>query len=138
METYIPKIHKEKCHTYVEMLIEAEECPLCKKVMIEKATRGIFPYYVAIDQEAQAKKSDIVFKSQTKVDDSNICENCKSEGKADFLCALCNERKTTDKIQESIGDPAEFLCTDCYESVSAKEWSIAKKELYDSHRYDFE
>ena len=59
-------------------------------------------------------------------------------GKADFLCALCNERKSTDKIQESIGDAPEFLCKDCYDTVSAKIWDDKLDELQEAHRYDYE
>lgn len=140
MENYTPKIHKDG--RYVEMIIQAEKCPICKKVMIKKVKEytldNLFPVNWQMNQEAQAKRAGIVFKSTTKVDDENICEECEKAGKADFLCALCNERKSTDKIQKSIGDAPEFLCKDCYDTVPAKIWGDKLNELQEAHRYDYE
>lgn len=140
MENYTPKIHEDG--RYVEMIIQAEKCPICKKVMIKKVKEymldKLFPAYWKMNQEAQAKRAGIVFKSTTKVDDENICEECEKAGKADFLCALCNERKSTDKIQESIGDAPEFLCKDCYDTVPVKIWDDKLNKLQEAHRYDYE
>jgi len=140
MENYTPKIYEDG--RYVEMIIQAEKCPICKKVMIKKVKEymldKLFPTYWQMNQEAQAKRAGIVFKCTTKVDDENICEECEKAGKADFLCALCNERKSIDKIQESIGDAPEFLCKDCYDTVPAKIWDDKLDELQEAHRYDYE
>lgn len=140
MENYTPKIHEDG--RYVEMIIQAKKCPICGKVMIKKVKEymldKIFPAYWQMNQVSQAKRAGIVFKSTTKVDDENICEECEKSGKADFLCALCNERKSTDKIQESIGDAPEFLCKDCYDTVPAKIWDDKLEELEEAHKYDYE
>lgn len=135
MENYTPKIHK---HGQVEMLIQGEECYLCKRVMIPKDDCDLFPRYFKVSQEAQMKNAGIVFKSIVKVDDMSICQVCADEGKADFFCALCKDRKSTDKIEKSIGDPPEFLCKDCYNTTTAKIWDNALKELEMKHRYDYE
>lgn len=136
MEKYIPKIHEGG--RYVEMLLEAKKCKCCNKVMITKETNNLFPMYYAINQEAQMKAAGLVYITSTLVDDEPICIECEQSGKASFLCALCEERKTTDKKQESFGDPAEFLCKDCYESVPAKKWDEKVDELRESHYWDFE
>jgi len=60
------------------------------------------------------------------------------KGKASFVCTLCNERRTSDQVQERFGDPPEFLCKICYSSVSALKWDQKNKELNEAHRYDFE
>ena len=40
------------------------------------------------------------------------------------------------KIQDQFGDPSEFLCSDCYETVSAKEWNNIENILIEKHIYD--
>jgi hypothetical protein len=135
-KNYIPKIFSDR--RYVEMAIEADECPLCDKIMIKKTSEhGVFPIFITMNQEHQAERAGIVFKSSTQVDDYYICQECEKSGKADFLCALCNERKSSDKVQERVGDPAEFLCKDCYEIVSAKTWEKKLDELHEEHKWDY-
>jgi len=137
MENYTPKVHENG--RYVEMLIEAKKCECCEKIMVAKLSYySIFPKYVRINQEAQMKAADFVYSTSTLVDDEPICLECEQAGKADFLCAMCDERKTTDKKEKSFGDPAEFLCKDCYETKPAKVWDEKVDELQDAHRYDFE
>lgn len=75
--------------------------------------------------------------TNTLVDDEPICIECEQAGKSDFLCALCKERKRSNKKQESFGDPSEFLCTDCYETKPAKIWDEKVDELVEAHRYDY-
>lgn len=137
MKDYTPKIIENR---FVEMLIQGDECQTCQSLMIKKIKKseGLFPMYHALNQESQAKNAGIQFIGNIKVDDEYICEKCEKEGKADFLCALCEERKSTDKIQEIIGDPAEFLCTDCYNTVPASIWTNKLKELLEDHQYDYE
>jgi len=100
--------------------------------------RSIFPTYHEIDFEHQVKIAAWEIMSDIKVDDKYICQGCADSGKANFLCALCNERKSSNKKQESFGDPPEYLCRDCYESISAKTWDDKEKELSEEHRWDSE
>ena len=104
----------------------------------EKERGKLFPMYIKIDQKAQMKEAGLVYQTSIFVDDEPICEECEKLGKADFECAICEKRHTTDKIEESIGYPPEFLCKNCYETVSAKEWNEKYDELLKDHRYDFE
>lgn len=53
------------------------------------------------------------------------------------MCALCNKLRKG-KPQEAIGDPPEFMCTPCYETVPAKIWIAKRDALWEEHRYDFE
>ena len=108
--------------------------------MIEKASNNMFNHYLYTDnsQESQMRRAGLVFKTDIQVDGYLICDECVKAGKADFLCALCNTRKSTDKIQESIGDPPEHLCKDCYNTVTAKVWEKKYTELLKSHTYDYE
>lgn len=142
METYKPNIIREKSgHIYVEMLVEAKECHLCKKVMIKEGCPltcgGSFPNYQNLDIKKQAENVGMTFISDLEVDDKPICIECKEAGKADFLCAICKERKLTDRVHKSFGlYNIDFLCEDCYETVPAKTWEEKEDQLYSAHRYD--
>ena len=142
LDNYTPQIiFSELGKTpYGKVLVELEKCPICGKYMLDSrdAKYGLFPKYVDIKIEKQMERAGWVQRSCVKVDDNDICFECAEAGKADFLCALCKDRKPTDKVEESIGDPPEFLCTDCYESVPAKTWNAALHELRKSHCYDYE
>ncbi len=136
MESYTPKIIKGT--SYVEMLIQGEECCLCHKIMISKLEYGygVYPKYFKLGQEAQMKLGGLVYKTQTRVDDHSICHECNEGGKATFRCYLCGLDHTTDKIKETYGDPPEFLCVGCYEITPAKKWHEACEYLYNEHRFD--
>ena len=138
MENYTPKIVENTHVVYLEMVVEAKKCHLCKKIMLPKTDRGVFPNYIHMNQDAQMGRAGFVYSTNTEVDGECICIECKDAGKVDILCALCNERKPSDKEQESFGYPPEYLCKDCYETKPAKVWEEKCDELRDSHRYDFE
>ena len=138
MENYVPKIVENTHVVYLEMVVEATKCHLCKKIMLPKTNRGVFPNYIHMNQEAQMKAAGLVYSTNTLVDNEPICLECEQGGKADFLCAMCEERKISDKKQKQFGDPAEFLCKDCYETKPAKVWDEKVDELQEAHRYDFE
>ncbi len=143
---YIPEVIDDN---YVKFLSVVGRCRICNvlKLLItrEQANRlyrgdtHLFPVYCKADLIAQMKRASIVFSSEIKDKDGYlICEDCAKKGKATFICALCEKEKASDLKQESFGDTPEFLCKDCYNTVSAKVWDKKVKELYDSHRWDFE
>jgi len=118
--------------------VRAEKCELCGRVMIPKAPSGIYANYFEDTQEEQAKRKKLQFISDIKVDGKYICQDCADKGKADFLCVMCKERKQSDKKEISFGDPKEYLCTDCYETVPAKDWDLKVDEMENLHRWDYE
>ena len=95
---------------YALMMVQLSKCPICEKLMlyIPKLLALPFPAFYKITAKAQAE------------------------------CALCETRKPTSKIQESIGRPSEKLCTDCYKSVPAEQWLKKMEDLEEHHRYDYE
>ena len=136
MEKYTPKIIDDH---HVEMLIHANPCRICKRIMIEKDKGNLFAHEFFNAQDSQMHSAGLVFESNIKIEGHYaICQKCADAGKADFLCALCNTRKKTDKIQESIGDPPEHLCKDCYNTITANVWEKKVDELIETHRYDYE
>ena len=139
LENYCPHLLEGN---WAEMLVELKKCHICGKFMLPDYhnyfAKSIFPTYFPIDFDAQLKKAGWGKMSDIKVDDEYICQECAKAGKADFLCVLCKQRKPTDKEKESFGDPPEFLCSDCYETIPAKVWDEKVEELHGLHRYDFE
>ena len=68
------------------------------------------------------------------VDD--ICTQCAAEG-VTFKCSACKETRNADQLYEAIGDPADFLCLPCYETVPAKKWDELMKQLRQQHQHDY-
>lgn len=142
---FVPQIIKPFADdriVYLAMLIEAEICPICQKIMTRAGKSffngGNFPNAMSYNFDTQIKNAGVVVMSKIQVDDHCICIECANAGKADFLCALCNIRRPTDQVQESFGEPPEYLCKICYETVPAKQWDMKTSELYSQHQYDFE
>lgn len=137
IESFKPIVVLEK---YGLMLIELKKCYVCHKHMIRRddSWTSPFPRWVVNTLESQAKRADWVIQSTVKVDDNYICLDCERAGKADFKCYLCKNRYSSTNIEERFGDPPEFLCKHCYETVSAKIWDKTNDYLLSIHKHDFE
>ena len=140
IDNFIPEVIKEENHPiYGLVLVQLNPCSLCKKFMLSANIQNrCFLLYYKNDIEHQISRAGWVEQSNIKVDDKYICRECEREGKADFLCSLCKQRKSTKKIEDSFGDPPEFLCKDCYETIPAKIWNEKRNKLQKIHRWDFE
>jgi hypothetical protein len=140
MEIFTPKKISSKIATFG---VEVRRCSKCNKDMVSDSCPSFgfetstFPTWNQNDFKAQAARGGFVIMSNIKVDDNYICTTCEENGLADFLCAMCKERKPTTKQQESFGDPQEYLCSDCYGKVPAKKWDEKVDDLLKAHRYDF-
>ena len=136
VEEYVPKIYGDR---YVEMLLEGTKCFSCGKMMLRKPHNDNFPIYIHANQKSQMKRAGLVFISHSKIEEHPICIECEKEGKASFKCSLCNTEKPSNKLKESFGIIAtDYLCIDCYESVSAKVWEEKNEEFQEVHKYDYE
>lgn len=139
-QLYKPKIIDNR---YAAFLVELKKCSICSCFMVVKPSqqfyeKNTFPIYHKLDFKTQADRAHLHIVSNIKIDNEFICIKCAKDGKATFLCALCNKRKSSNKEKEIFGDPPEVLCIDCYETVSAKIWDDKCKILNAQHRYDFE
>jgi len=121
MNHYVPDIIEDR---YARFLLALEKCPTCHQYMVVRPhkAKDTFPRYYKLTFDGQAKAADLVIQSDSQANNKYICEDCAKAGKAYFVCALCEKEKSSDKIQGRIGDPPEYLCTDCYKTVSAQEW----------------
>lgn len=137
---YVPSIFAQAGQTYAEMLVELSPCPGCGLLMldVDKQRDRAFPRWYLADVDAQLKRANWRRIGTGRINDDRICTQCTSEGRGSFDCALCNERRPSDQIKESFGDPSEYLCKVCFETRTAKEWADKHEALYDRHRYDFE
>lgn len=121
---------------YATMLVQLERCPTCSRPMIPAKVKRPFPQYVFANAEAQARRAGWGQESTARKDDEVICTDCARKGLSSFTCALCEEERSSDLIQESFGDPPEHLCSECYSTVSAEKWDRARDDLNQKHRYD--
>lgn len=136
LEKYVPEVVDD---SHAKMIVRLSKCKTCGHFMVAKPGRThTFPQYHALQFEAQAKRAGFKIQSHVKVDDNYICFYCLVNDQAKFLCSLCRQRKASSKEQYHYGDPAEFLCTDCYDTVSAKVWEEAVKQIEHDHQYDFQ
>lgn len=140
LESFKPKVVSD---SYGTMLVELSICYICKKKMVASPEKrrfgqGTFPAYHMITFESQLKSAGWEELSSVCVDNNSICKSCNDSGKATFQCSLCADRKTTDMIESSFGDPPEYLCNRCYETVPAKKWAEMVSKITKEHMHDFD
>ena len=140
---FIPTLIELDGTTYGLMVVGLKACPKCQRYMVaayipKGMWHSVFPLFYKINFPEQVRRAGWVIESDVQVDNKYICKDCEKAGLADFECSLCRQRKPTSKIEERFGDPPDFLCSDCYESVTAKVWDDAVKDLREEHRYDYE
>lgn len=136
MESYKPQIIEGR---YATFLVQFLKCPLCQQPMIveEPERNSPFPMSYKINYESQAHAAGFRIRSKVVSNDKHICTVCAESGKGGFNCYLCKQYKESAKLEQSFGDPPDYLCTDCYATVPAKEWDEIVDRLYDLHQYDF-
>jgi len=125
--------------TLATMVVYLKPCPTCAKLMIRLSDGGpfqLFPYDLSF--KSQVERAGWVYVSDAEVDEKRICHECKAAGRASFVCAMCKETRRMDQEEESFGEPAERLCSVCFETVTAKVWAAKVRELREDHRWDFE
>lgn len=132
MKPYTPTLYYDR---YALMLIEVRRCPICGKWMLPD-TRNPFPTAPDASKETQLKNAGWVKEGRCNINGGYPCVEC--EQSATFVCALCGKEQPGSEIEESFGDPPEYLCKTCYGNVSAKDWAEKKAELRESHRWDFD
>jgi hypothetical protein len=113
-------------------------CPICAAYMIDKF-RDTRTVAMGTSLKEQIERAGIHYISASRDEEGNlICDVCAHAGRATFRCDLCQVVRDTDKIEEVFGDPPSYLCSVCFETVSAKTWEKACESLHERHRYDFE
>jgi|GEM_PF-6517543 len=141
LETFTPSIFLESPGraAYALMLVEAERCAECHEVMVAKWNGRPFPHYCMVTFERQLKRAGWELQSSaTNEQDEHLCQSCEKAGKATFRCACCGKVYSTSLIKRSFGCPADHLCMQCYEAISAHRWDAECERLDEKHRWDFE
>ncbi len=124
---------------YGVMLVQLQTCGHCNRPCLRTHggnRGGVFPDWFAIDRGAQLRKADWGMLSSTcNAKGARLCDECAKEHGA-FRCVLCKQERLG-KPQESVGDPSEYLCTPCFETVPAKTWTDELARLEEAHRWDY-
>lgn len=120
------------------MAVALETCPTCGKWMIHPrhSNADLYNHNAPADQ---IHRAGWVLRSDARVNNHTICQDCKLGGKAIVVCSLCNQSRPTTEIQEAIGSfGTSYLCNHCYQTMPAATWDRKKEELEREHRYDDE
>lgn len=120
------------------VLIELRRCPSCGKPTYQPIASA-FPLFVLSNLQAQATRAGWKPISTLKDGDDFLCQECASAPDRTFLCAFCEQRRPATLLKKTIaGDPPEYACRVCYETLTAAEWHERIDDAYDRHRWDFE
>lgn len=149
LSAYVPQIIRRRDPdgaAFVTFAMYCEACAICKRLMYvdsDAYRTSMAPLQLGITIREQAQRAGMVpHGSAEDARGRDICAECQAAGLARFRCWLCRQERTTDQLQERFGDPQErtpdYLCTVCYQSVSAARWEQAVAELEKEHRYDYE
>ncbi len=138
METYTPQVIDEQT---ISVAIKYSKCPICQKNMVSglRNQYGGHPFPVGQNKlGSQIERIGFVFSSDT-TDKNNevICVECSQAGLSSFVCFLCKEERTSNECKDTYGEPPEYLCHRCHETVTAKVYDQARDTLYAKHKYDF-
>jgi hypothetical protein len=144
MAKYVPQvIVDDEDYTIVSFALKVDKCVICKSLTMAKITHySYFPFpnrWIG-DQEDQMTAAGIrpLGGHTYHPEDGPICNVCAEQGLGRFLCAGCGLERAVSHQKERIGDPPEFLCMTCYETMPAKRWNEIKNELNERHKYDWE
>lgn len=138
MKPYTPTLYYGR---YAMMLVELDVCPVCNRLMMPNhgiSRHSLFPTAPNASEEMQLKNAGWVRSGRTWLNGQYVCEECERNGRVLFICEICGKEQSCDEVQESFGDPPEYLCKGCYATVSAKEWDEKARGLRESHRWDFD
>ena len=138
MKTFIPTLAPEYGRNCATMLVELDHCPICNGVIIENISSRIFPQNLQNTFQKQVEAAGWSLASNVMVDGDRICAKCDEKDLATFACAICQDYKRSSELRLSIGWPPEYLCIECYKTVSAETWDKMVDKLEARHRYDFE
>lgn len=141
IDAYTPKLTFPSANgnpSYWTILIETRPCECCGAPTVAHLRHGPFPAYHLIQFATQCKRAGLHLVSHYVGYSKPVCVECKVADKATIECKLCRQTRPASASHESFGDPAEHLCTFCWETVPAKRWAEEVKRLEEEHRYDFE
>jgi hypothetical protein len=134
---FTPKII-DKEGGYGILMVRLRKCKYCGGWMFDEENSYPSPCYEnGIDKQLERagwKKQGYVGMQTLDV---QICEECVGKDAKTFLCAICGKQKKSSEIEECIGYSAEYLCKDCFSSISAKEWDEKVEELEEKHKWDY-
>lgn len=140
-KAFAPEIFDEEGGViYAAMLLKLSRCATCAVPMMRRVNPhydSMFPNYFLVDQVTQLSRAGWQLQSDAlDRNDRPICVACKAADKASFICCFCQSVRQSSQLKTSVGDPPDYLCVPCYESVPASKWDAKKLELEVAHQYD--
>lgn len=137
-ENFTPEVHFiPSGYGYATFVLSIRKCPLCNSPMMKKWRMPETIYY-KLDLKSQMERAGIKFISSSRVNNEHICDECSGKGLSSFTCYICNKTQSSTEIHESYGDPSDYVCKSCYNSIPASKWDKVIDELEKAHQYDFD
>jgi len=131
--SFVPQVLEEG---YGVVLVKIGRCANCHKVTIATGKGYDFPAFWKAGRREQLQRADWREKSfVTNASGQTLCVDCGKTGGA-FRCEICKQERKGEP-EESFGDPPDYLCKPCFETVPARVWADAVKRLEEEHRWDF-
>ena len=143
MDKFVPIVIDESEHSdsIGLMAVALRKCHICSKWMVKSPStkwHSAFPIYWNLSFDKQLEAAGWVRNSGVNVDGRNICQECADSGKATIICSLCGKVWPANQAEDSFGEPPEYLCQNCYSTISAALWNEKVEELRKAHQYDWE
>lgn len=138
LENFVPVLVSCSSWTktcYVEIIIEPHACLECKLPILPKITCGPNWYNLQISSQWKRAKWPI---EGVYIDprEGYVCLPCQALGKATWECYHCHKQRAG-KPKMDIGCPSDYVCEECYGTLTAKQWDELKEKLEEEHRYDY-
>lgn len=142
MNTYVPQvIEDDPYHALVTFVLKLDKCVACHTLVMAIVTKVYSPFPIRLDQDQrrqmQAAGIQEIGGYTYEPREGPLCVKCTKQGLGRFKCWHCEQERPVSQQHEQFGDPPDFLCTVCYETLPAKTWDEVIKELGEVHRWDY-
>jgi hypothetical protein len=125
---------------YMTFALEMYPCNICGRIIYpysktESYWTNLFPRDFRVSADAQRLAAGLVLRGFVPYSDTvTICEVCVSEGRGEFTCFLCNEKRSIDLFHSM--ENQEPFCEICYKNRTAKEWLEGVRKAEEKHQWD--
>lgn len=137
---FIPEIISEKDgEIHATFLLHLARCPSCRVPMMPNfSDHAPFRNWYVPTIKDQMERAGWRWRSRVQNSEGHYyCADCAQSGTDLIRCVCCQMTRPASLVQESFGDPPEYLCKVCYDTAPAKVWEQLVDQLTESHQYDW-
>ena len=144
---YIPEILRRAGRDDMILLaFPITRCRECQQLMLPESAqvlqqannRGVFYTPKGDSVTAQLQRGAISIDQGYKAGLDHVCGDCINEGKVQVECQACHKQVSLNDTHFKVGDPPEFICRECHETMPAAAYEKMVDQLEQRHQYDYE